>query len=96
MAADGAVADFRRDDWNIPATARIGPLSAANFRQVVVKEQGEGPTEYQHVYLRLLPVGGGTPRVIANVYGGQGTFNVPSWSPDSRILAFVSNTGTVE
>jgi TolB protein len=26
------------------------------------------------------------------VYGGQGTINVPSWSPDSKKLAFVSNT----
>jgi TolB protein len=31
-------------------------------------------------------------RVIAYVYGGQGTINVPSWSPDSKRLAFVSNT----
>jgi Tol biopolymer transport system component len=26
------------------------------------------------------------------VYGGQGTMNVPSWSPDSQRIAFVSNT----
>src|SRR5205807_347881 len=36
--------------------------------------------------------GGGRARVVAYVYGGQGTVNVPSWSPDSRRLAFVSNT----
>lgn len=47
---------------------------------------------YQRVYLRLMPAGGGAPRVIAYVYGGQGTINVPSWSPDGRMLAFVSNT----
>jgi WD40 repeat protein len=47
---------------------------------------------YKHVYLRLLPVEGGKPKVIAYLYGGQGTMNVPSWSPDSRRLAFVSNT----
>ena len=33
-----------------------------------------------------------TPTVIAYVYGGQGTINVPSWSPDSTRIAFVSNT----
>jgi hypothetical protein len=47
---------------------------------------------YKQCYLRLLPIGGGTPKVIAYVYGGQGTINVPSWSPDSQRIAFVSNT----
>ena len=47
---------------------------------------------YKHVYLRLMPLDGGTPRVIAYLYGGQGTINVPSWSPDGTTLAFVSNT----
>jgi TolB protein len=50
---------------------------------------------YKHVYLRLMPAAGGPSRVIAYVYGGQGTINVPSWSPDSRRVAFVSNTGGV-
>jgi TolB protein len=47
---------------------------------------------YKQVYLRLMSVEGGKPRVIAYVYGGQGTINVPSWSPDSKQVAFVSNT----
>jgi Tol biopolymer transport system component len=47
---------------------------------------------YKRVYLRLMPIEGGAPKVIAYVYGGQGTINVPSWSPDSRTIAFVSNT----
>lgn len=46
---------------------------------------------YQRVYLRLMPVAGGEPKVIAYLYGGQGTINVPSWSPDSKKIAFVSN-----
>ncbi|HZL43199.1 MAG TPA: biopolymer transporter TolR [Verrucomicrobiae bacterium] len=51
---------------------------------------------YKHVYLRLMPFAGGPSRVIAYVYGGQGTINVRSWSPDSRKIAFVSNTGSLE
>jgi Tol biopolymer transport system component len=47
---------------------------------------------YKHVLLRLMPIGGGPARVIAYLYGGQGTINVPSWSPDGRRLAFVSNS----
>ena len=47
---------------------------------------------YKRVYLRLMPVEGGPARVIAYVYGGQGTMNVPSWSPDGRMLAFVGNS----
>ena len=27
---------------------------------------------------------------LAKLFGGQGTINVPSWSPDSKRVAFVS------
>jgi TolB protein len=47
---------------------------------------------YKHVQLKLIPISGGPARVIAYVYGGQGTINVPSWSPDGKRLAFVSNS----
>lgn len=50
---------------------------------------------YKRVMLRLLPVSGGAPRVLAYLYGGQGTINTPSWSPDSKRIAFVSNSGPV-
>lgn len=43
----------------------------------------------KHVSLRLMPLAGGEPRVLAEICGGQGTINVPSWSPDSRAFAFV-------
>lgn len=47
---------------------------------------------YKHVYLQVMPINGGKPHVIAYLYGGQGTINVPSWSPDSKRIAFISNT----
>ena len=46
---------------------------------------------YEHVYVRMMPVTGGEPKVVAYVYGGQGSINVNSWAPDSKHLAFVSN-----
>ena len=52
-----------------------------------------GHPSYKRVMLRLMPVTGGDPKVIAYLYGGQGTINVPSWSPDSKQIAFVSNSG---
>jgi Tol biopolymer transport system component len=46
----------------------------------------------QRVMLRMQSVGGKEVKVLAHIYGGQGTFNVPSWSPDSKKVAFVSYT----
>lgn len=50
---------------------------------------------YKPVYLRLMPASGGPSRVIAYLYGGQGTINTPSWAPDSQHLAFVSNSNLI-
>ena len=42
-----------------------------------------------NVQLRMIPATGGTPRVLLEFFGGQGSLNVNSWSPDSRQFAFV-------
>jgi len=42
------------------------------------------------VELRLMSMKDKQIHVLARLFGGQGTINVPSWSPDSRRLAFVS------
>lgn len=47
---------------------------------------------YRQVTIRVMPAEGGPARIVAYVYGGQGTINVPSWSPDGTMLAFVGNT----
>ena len=47
---------------------------------------------YKECYIRLMPIAGSAPKVVAYIYGGQGSMNVPSWSPDSKRIAFVSNT----
>lgn len=46
----------------------------------------------KRVMLRTLPMAGGEVKSVAFLYGGQGTLNVPSWSPDSKKVAFVSYT----
>ncbi|RCW31349.1 uncharacterized protein DUF5050 [Marinilabilia salmonicolor] len=48
---------------------------------------------YKHVYLRKIPAEGGQPEIVAYLYGGQGTMNVPSWSPCGKYISFVSNSG---
>ena len=42
------------------------------------------------VALRIMPSSGEKPRVLTRLFGGQGTINVPSWSPDNKYIAFVS------
>jgi TolB protein len=42
------------------------------------------------VQLRLMTLADGQIKVLAKLFGGQGTISVPSWSPDSLKVAFVS------
>jgi len=50
----------------------------------------KGHPANKDVALRMLPLAGGKPKILTNLFGGQGTINVPSWSPDSKHIAFVS------
>ena len=50
---------------------------------------GDHPAN-KNVEIRLVPAGGGESRTVAQLFGGQGTMNVNSWSPDNRTIAFVS------
>jgi Tol biopolymer transport system component len=49
----------------------------------------EGHPRNHPVELRLMPAAGGPPRTLLVLIGGQGTINVPCWSPDARRFAFV-------
>jgi len=49
-----------------------------------------GHPENKDVMLRLMSLADKKITILARLFGGQGTINVPSWSPDSTQLAFVS------
>ncbi len=49
-----------------------------------------GHPENKNVMLRLMALEDKKTTVLARLFGGQGTINVPSWSPDGKKVAFVS------
>lgn len=97
MRPDGTAQEqLTSDGWNnwFPHISPDGKwIAFISYGQDVPPDQHP---YYQHCYLRLMPIEGGQPRVIAYVFGGQGTINVPSWSPDSTRIAFVSNTDNIK
>lgn len=93
MRADGSeqtqmTFDLDRNTWF--------PHISPDGKQVVMLAYRKGdlePGEHlpgKQVELRLMEASGGSVRTIAELYGGQGTINVNSWSPDSKHFAFVS------
>ena len=67
----------------IPPVRVIKPDTAITMRQMM-----EG------VVLRLMPAPGkklkpARPETLVKFFGGQGTINVNSWSPDSKKFAYV-------
>ncbi len=56
-----------------------------------MQDQGQEHPFGKDVKLRLLDLASGGLKDLTDVFfGGQGTINVPSWSPDSKELAFVT------
>ncbi|MDH5599261.1 MAG: transporter [Cyclobacteriaceae bacterium] len=52
---------------------------------------GDHPA-YKDVVLRMMDIETGKVEELVRLFGGQGTINVPSWSPDSKEFAYVSYT----
>ena len=50
---------------------------------------GDHPPNREDVQLRIMPADGSAPpQVLTRLFGGQGTINVPSWSPDGTQRRF--------
>ena len=89
MKVDGSdQAQVTQDEWNnwFPHPSPDGKWLVFLSYEPDVK----GHPENKDVMLRLMSLMDGKIEVLAKLFGGQGTLNVPSWSPDSRKLAFVS------
>ena len=55
-----------------------------------IEDQGDQHPAMQAVALRLMDLNSKEIRTLCSFTGGQGTINVPSWSPDGSKIAFVS------
>jgi hypothetical protein len=97
MHADGTAQEqITFDDFN-----NWFPHISPDGKWMVFLSYGKDVTGHppnQDVQLRIMAVGdakidgqpGSNIAVVARLFGGQGTINVPSWSPDSLNVAFVS------
>ena len=67
----------------------ISPNGLSIVFLTYAKGVGDHP-ENKDVALRVMDLKTRKVDVLAKLFGGQGTINVSSWSPDSQYLAFVS------
>jgi Tol biopolymer transport system component len=91
MRPDGSNAEQLTHD----AYANWFPHPSPDGRWVVflayLENQGQDHPFGKQVKLRIMDLRDGSLRDLTpTFFGGQGTINVPSWSPDSRRVAFVT------
>jgi len=92
------------DLWRVPVTGGVAeqmtaddrvnwfPHPAPDGRSVLYlsyQPGTEGHPRDRDVELRLLDTADGTIRTLLALFGGQGSINVPCWSPDGSRFAFV-------
>jgi TolB protein len=89
MKADGSAQEQVLSDETNDWFPHISP--DGKWMVFLSYEKGvSGHPPEKDVALNLMSVGDKKVHVLTKLFGGQGTVNVPSWSPDSLKLAFVS------
>jgi len=90
MKADGAEQEqVTPDDGFNNWFAHVSP-DGSRLVFLTYERSVAGHPENKDVMLRLMTLANRRITVLTKLFGGQGTINVPSWSPDGRRLAFVS------
>jgi Tol biopolymer transport system component len=89
MKADGSAQEqLTKDDVN-----NWFPHISPNGQQMVFLTYEKGVVDHpenKDVQLRVMNLRTGAVTMLAKLFGGQGTMNVPSWSPNSQYIAFMS------
>lgn len=97
--ADGAGANDARAEWiTTDELEDWFPHPSPDGKWMVFLSFPHGTKGHDgrmNIQLRMIPLPGDNaqpvkPEVLASIFGGQGTINVNSWSPDSKKFAFVS------
>ena len=88
MRTDGTGAEQLTDDERVNWFPHLSP-DGARIAYVSFPPGTEGHPEDREVILRLIEADGSGLRDLVELFGGQGTMNVNSWSPDSRRIAYV-------
>lgn len=93
MKADGSEqTQMTFDDTSDSWFAHVSP-DGNNVVYISYNKDDINPGDHpanKHVEIRLMSSNGGDYKTIVKLFGGQGTINVNSWSPDSSKFAFVS------
>ena len=89
MKADGSEQEQITKDDQENWFPHVSPNGLLMVFLTYDKGVGDHP-ENKDVALRVMDLKDGKVDVLARLFGGQGTINVSSWSPNSQYLAFVS------
>ena len=89
MKADGTEQEQVTTDDAENWFPHVSPDGTSMVFLTYEKGVGDHP-ENKDVILRVMNLQTKSVDVLAKLFGGQGTINVASWSPNSQYLAFVS------
>jgi Tol biopolymer transport system component len=88
VRVDGSDAEQMTDDGCVNWFPHPAP-EGDKIVYLAYPEGTQGHPAGKEVELRLFKGKGETPETLVSLFGGQGTINVPSWSPDGVAFAYV-------